>query len=105
MALAMRHIDTLDGRHLKAPLCTAPINLFTFTCNVMHVRRTIATRTCPPDTRGIRVPTPTLQMACNFADTQWRRTGYKLCIMCPEGEEPVRRRRASLSGVTLGALP
>lgn len=36
--------------------------------------------------------------------TQWRRSGYKLCIMCPEGEEPARRWRASLSGVTLGAL-
>lgn len=70
----------------------------------MHIRHTIATCTCLPDTWGIRVQTPPLQMACNFADTQWRRSGYKLCIMCPEGEEPARRWRASLSGITLGAL-
>lgn len=89
---------------ISEPPCIAPINLFTFPCNVMHIRHTIATCTCLPDTWGIRVQTPTLRMACNFADTQWRRSGYKLCIMCPEGEEPVRRRRASLSGVTLGAL-
>lgn len=88
---------------ISQPLSSSHKSLY-FHFNVVHIRHTIATCTCFPDTWGIHVQTPMLQMACNFADTQWRRSGYKLCIMCPEGEEPVRRRQASLSGVTLGAL-
>lgn len=86
-----------------SPLNSSHKSLY-FPSTVVNKRHNIATGTCFPDTLGIRVQTPALQMACNFADTQLRRSGYKLCIMCPEGEEPVRRWRASLSAVTLGVL-
>lgn len=56
-----------------------------FHFNVVHIRNTIATRTCIPDTWGICVQTPMLQMACSFADTQWGGVATNCALCVPRG--------------------